>query len=159
MRKAGIFLAILALAASGCAQPIDEEAEAAAIRRAEDEYVNAARAKDLERTLFYYADDASVFPPNAPVVTGKAAIQAAYSEWLADPAFALSVQPTKVEVSRMGDLAYLVGTYEFTVSDPDGKPLTDRGKYVDVWKKQPDGTWKHVIDIWNSDQPAAAVEE
>jgi ketosteroid isomerase-like protein len=45
------------------------------------------------------------------------------------------------------------------MSDPSGKPINDRGKYLAVWKKQPDGTWKCVMDIWNSDLPASAPAE
>jgi ketosteroid isomerase-like protein len=48
------------------------------------------------------------------------------------------------------------GTVEVTVNDAKGKPVTDRGKFVEIWKKQADGTWKCVVDMWNSDLPAAA---
>ena len=41
-----------------------------------------------------------------------------------------------------------------TVNDAKGKPVTDRGKYVEAWKKQADGAWKVVEDIYNSDLPA-----
>jgi uncharacterized protein (TIGR02246 family) len=151
-----VLVVLLVLAAGGCAPPVDVEAERAAIRAAEDRYLEAAQAKDLEGVLSFYADDCSLFPPSAPIITGKEAIRAAWAEWLADPAFAMRVLPTKVEVSRAGDLAYLIGTYEFTVTDAEGNPVTDRGKYVDVWKKQPGGTWRHVVDIWNSDGSAAS---
>jgi ketosteroid isomerase-like protein len=73
---------------------------------------------------------------------------------MASPGFALSWQASKVEASRGGDLAYSVGTYELTMNDPKGKPVTDRGKYMTVWKKQPDGQWKVVTDMYNSDLPA-----
>jgi ketosteroid isomerase-like protein len=53
-------------------------------------------------------------------------------------------------------LAYSHGTYEVTVNDPEGNPVTDKGKWVTAWEKQPDGTWKIVADIWNSDGPAAS---
>ncbi|MEE8113118.1 MAG: hypothetical protein V3T23_02065, partial [Nitrososphaerales archaeon] len=65
-------------------------------------------------------------------------------------------QTTKVEVSRSGDLAYSHGTYEETVNDPEGNPVTNKEKWVTVYEKQPDGTWKVVADIWNSDGPAAS---
>ena len=59
----------------------------------------------------------------------------------------------KVEVSRGGDLGYASGTYEFTFNDAKGKPITDRGKYFTLWKKQSDGKWKAVVDMYNSDLP------
>jgi ketosteroid isomerase-like protein len=59
-------------------------------------------------------------------------------------------------VSSAGDLGYTTGSYEVTVNDAEGNPVTSRGKVVVVWKKQPDGNWKAVLDIWNSDGPAAS---
>ncbi|MBA2471329.1 MAG: hypothetical protein H0V41_03460 [Pseudonocardiales bacterium] len=50
-------------------------------------------------------------------------------------------------MARSGDLAYSTGTYAFA------NPPIDKGKFVDVWKKQADGSWKAVIDIFNSDLP------
>jgi ketosteroid isomerase-like protein len=71
----------------------------------------------------------------------------------------MSWQPTKAEASRGGDLAYTVGTYQFTLNNAKGKPVTDRGKYMTVWKKQPDGKWKAVADTNNSDLPAPSASK
>jgi ketosteroid isomerase-like protein len=60
-------------------------------------------------------------------------------------------------VAQSGDLAYLLGTYVETATDPQGKPVTDKGKLLEVWKKQVDGKWKWVADTYNSDLPAAAA--
>jgi ketosteroid isomerase-like protein len=62
-----------------------------------------------------------------------------------------------VEVAKSGDIAYLYGAYELTMNDAQGKPETDYGKNVEIWKKQPNGVWKCVVDTWNSDLPAAPV--
>ncbi len=158
MRKIVISLAaLLALAVSGCAPQVDVEADKAAIRDLSDvQWLNAAQAKDVDTVLSFWADDGSVFPPNAPIVTGKEAIRARQSEAYSRPGFAISWQTTKVEVSRSGDLAYSHGTAEVTVNDPEGNPVTNKEKWVTVWEKQPDGTWKIVADIWNSDGPAAS---
>jgi ketosteroid isomerase-like protein len=66
---------------------------------------------------------------------------------------------TKVEVAKAGDLAYVSGTYEETMTDASGKPGKDRGKYLEIFRKQTDGTWKCIRDIWNSDLPASATTE
>ena len=60
---------------------------------------------------------------------------------------------TKADVARSGDLAYMIGTYELSLNDASGKPVHDRGKYAEVWKKQTDGQWKVVADMFNSDLP------
>ncbi len=152
-----IIATLLVLAVSGCAPQVDVEADKAAIRDLSDvQWLNAEQAKDVDTVLSFFADDASSFPPNASIVTGIEAIRARLSEEYSGPRFAISWQTTKVEVSRSGDLAYSHGTHEVTVNDPEGNPVTDKGKWVTVWEKQPDGTWKVVVDIWNTDQPAAS---
>ncbi|MEP7072483.1 MAG: hypothetical protein ABI839_08855 [Verrucomicrobiota bacterium] len=62
----------------------------------------------------------------------------------------------QVEVAKSGYLACVSGTYEETMTDASGKPAKDRGKYVEIFKKQADGTWKAILGIWNSDLPASA---
>jgi len=138
-------------------QRIDVEAERAAIRGMTMEWVNAATAKDVEGMVVGFADDASLLPPNAPVAAGKEAIRTVWSELVERPGLSQSTEATTVEVSSRGDLGYAVGTYESTWNDPEGNRVTDRGKWVAVYKKQPDGTWKCVLDIWNTDQPAPAT--
>ena len=160
MRTAEVFLAALVvLATSGCAQPVDSEAERAALLQADAAWAQAASAKDLDGTVSFLAEGASMLPPNATIVTGEEALRELWSEEFATPGYALSWQASKAEVSAGGDLGYTFGTYEFTMHDPEGNPVTDRGKYVTVWKKQLDGSWKAVADIWNSDQPAAPATE
>jgi uncharacterized protein (TIGR02246 family) len=159
MKKLLLTLAtVVALAASGCAPQVDVAAEEAAIRELTDvEWMEAGQAKDLDRWMSFYTDDALLFPPNAPLVTGKEAIRAVTSELLSNPGYEASWQTTKVEVARSGDLAYSYGPQETTVNDAEGNPVTDRQKWVGVWKKQPDGSWKCAVLIVNSDGPATAA--
>jgi len=65
---------------------------------------------------------------------------------MADKNFALSFGPTKIEVSKSGDLAYELGDYSLTVSDKKGRAQTTKAKYVVVWGKQADGSWKALVD-------------
>ncbi len=143
---------------SGCNQPPPptqqdaRAAEEAAIRAASAEWAKAAAAKDLEKTLSYYADDASMFPPNAPIVTGSDARRKTWTGLLAPDELVFSNAATKVEAARSGDLAYETGTFEESFKDATGNPARVTGKYVVVWKKQPNGPWKAVVDIFNTDQ-------
>jgi len=98
-------------------------------------------------------------PPNAPANATKEGIRKGWQDLLASPGFVISWKTTKVEVAKSGDLAFLSGTYEVTMNDPSGKPINDRGKYVEVWEKQADGKWKCGTDIWNSDLPIAPAEK
>jgi ketosteroid isomerase-like protein len=138
---------------------VDVEAERTAIRNAADvELLNAAKAGDVERLVTFQADGASMFPPNAPIATGKEAMRGVWSDITASPS--VDWQTSSVEVSSAGDVAYSWGTYELAVTDAEGNPATEIGKWVNVWKKQPDGTWKQAVIIWNADQsaPTSAAE-
>ncbi len=160
MKKLFLLLAtVLVLAASGCAPQVDVEAEEAAIREVLAGWAEAWNDKDVERVLSSTTEDASLLPPNAPIATGREALRALVTQIVESPGYTLTVEITKVEASRAGDLAYSSGTYEITVDDPEGNPVTERGKWVLVCKKQPDGTWKVVTHIWNSDGPAAAATD
>ena len=72
---------------------------------------------------------------------------------MSDPNFSLSFAPDEVVVARSGDLAYDIGSYALTMSDPEGNPATQKGYYVDVWKKNATGEWKVAVDAPVSDPP------
>ncbi len=149
----------LLLLASACTQPAQPDtraADEAAVRDADAQWSKTAGSGDVDGTVAYYVDDASLLPPNAPIASGKQAIRAMWASLLA-PGTTISWEATKVEVARSGDLATVIGTYQDSVKDPQGNPVNDRGKFVEVWKKQADGKWKVVADIFNSDLPAAAA--
>jgi uncharacterized protein (TIGR02246 family) len=122
-----------------------------AIRDIDTKWSNTAGAKDLDKTVSVYADDASMLPPNAPIATGKDSIRAAWSQLMALPGFSLSFAPSKVVVSKSRDLAYEIGSFQLTVNDAQGKPATSVGKFVVAWQKR-DGQWKVVADIFNDDK-------
>jgi len=127
--------------------PADHRAEdEAAIRALDADWVNAVAAKDAQRCASFYADNGSLLPPGAPIATGKDEIQKAWGGWLEAPGFVLTFRPAKIEVSRAGDLAYDFGDYQMTSNDKKGKPQTVKAKYVVVWGKQPNGTWKVLFD-------------
>ena len=134
--------------------PDTRAADERAVREADAACLKAVTAKDVEGTVSFFAEDALKLQPNAPMLTGKESLRKWVSEAMATPGFATSWQTSKVEASRGGDLAYAVGTYQSTLSNAKGKPVTGRGEYVDVWKKQPDGHWKIVVDMANSEVPA-----
>jgi uncharacterized protein (TIGR02246 family) len=150
----------LLLLASACDRQTPADTRAAdesAVREQDAQWSKTAGANDLDGTVSYYSDDASMLPPNAPIATGKQAIRAVWASMLS-PAVTVSWEVNKVEVARSGDLAYVMGVYQIAPKDAQGKPLADRGKMVEVWKKQADGKWKTVADIFNSDLPTAPAE-
>ena len=135
--------------------PDTRDADIKAVKDVEAAWVEDIARKDVDKFASYYSDDASLLMPNVPIINGKENIRAALTPMLADPNFALTFQSTRAEASKGGDFVYTVGTYSMTVSNPkDKKPVTDQGKYLTVYKKQADGSWKAVADMNNSDMPA-----
>jgi ketosteroid isomerase-like protein len=126
-------------------------ADEAALRKLDDEWSRAVGSRDVEKAISYYTDDAVVMLPNIPTLTGKEATRPVWKAMLESPSFSGGWKATKVEVARSGDMAYISGDYEFKEQDDSGKPLTDKGKYLEVWRKQADGSWKCVADMFNSD--------
>jgi ketosteroid isomerase-like protein len=99
-----------------------------------------------------YAEDAIELPSNQAAVQGKSAIQA----WMAAyPPFS-NFQEESMEIEGQADLAYDRGTYSMTLTPAGATPILDRGKYLTIWRKQADGTWKVVRDTFSSDLPVTA---
>ena len=119
------------------------------LAKLDDEWSKAAVAKDVERVASYYAEDAIAYPPNQPAAVGKAAAKKVWATYFSDPTFAISWKTEHAEVA--GELGYTSGTYEDSFKGPDGKTIREKGKYVCVWRKQKDGGWKALHDIWNTD--------
>ncbi|MFI5154872.1 MAG: YybH family protein [Chitinophagales bacterium] len=138
-----------------CGTPrVDKEGEIEKLMRISEEWSKAAGTDSLEKILSYWADDAVVLSPGMATVKGKAAIREFVESSLKMPGFKISWKPISVEVSKSGDLAYMLEENQISVNDSLGHPMTDINKGVTVWRKEEDGTWKNAVDIWNSN-PAA----
>jgi len=137
-------------------KPSDNQPVEQLLRDLDAKWAKAAAAKDVEQTIAFYSDDAIVFPPNATSAATKEAIRNGWKEMLGSPGFIISWKPIKVQVGRAGEMAWVSGTYELTMNDASGKPINDRGKYLEVWEKQTDGNWKCAADMWNSNLAVSA---
>ena len=106
-----------------------------------------ASARDLNRVLPFWADDATIVTPGMPPVVGKDAIRKYVSGAFATPGFSITWKTEKVEISQSGDLAYSTGTDRISLNTPDGKSVTEENRGVAIWKKQVDGSWRVVLDM------------
>jgi ketosteroid isomerase-like protein len=131
----------------------DGRSDEATLRKLDDEWSKAAGAKDIEKTVSFYSDDAIVLVPNSPLLKTKEQIRTLWTGMFSIPGFGGGWQPTKIEIAKSGDLAYIHGRYEIKEVDPSGKPLTDTGNYLEIWRKQSDGNWKCIVDTFSSDLP------
>ena len=137
--------ALLVLAAAAAPKP-DVEAERAAIRAADIEMSDATVARNVDAFLAHLSEDVSFLPENGPTAAGKAAVRELWAAFFAPSGPTLSWQPTRAEVSQSGDLGVSTGAYELKARDPEGKPVTRRGRYLTVWRKHKEGSWRVVFD-------------
>jgi ketosteroid isomerase-like protein len=121
----------------------------AAIRQSGADFAASMLAKDFTKAAASYTADAVVLPANGPAATGRAAIEQLLGTFPPLSAFTLN----SVEIEGVGDIAYHRGTYFMTMQLPGGITVSDSGKYLEIRRRQPDGTWLTTRDIWNSDIP------
>ena len=103
---------------------------------------------DVEAISMAYTEDAEWLVPEAPPIKGRQAIAQTWKHIVGNGGNKTRVEVR--EVQEAGDWAYDVGT--FTATAPDGSVLNS-GKYIVIWRIQPDGSWKIHRDIFNWDIP------
>lgn len=155
MRTTLILLFVASLALFGCEtnKPIDLEALRQQIRNADANWSAASHLKDVDRFISFVSADCQFMPPVNSAVVGALAIRGWISEISALPGFDLRWRATTVELAPSGDLGYTTGNYNFRVISPDGSPVSDVGTYATIWRKQADGTWKVVVNVFSSFDP------
>lgn len=137
---------------SGCGSPrVDVEAEEQRLMELSREWSDVAAGDDVEALMSYWADDAVMMAPGQPPLRGKDAIREFVSSTGELPGFSVGWEPLEAHVSGSGDMAYLIEQNQMTMPDSTGALTTQYNKVVTVWKKQEDGSWKNVVDMWNSD--------
>ena len=155
--KASLWMGVVAILASAACGPqaLTPPADLAAERTALMDTDRAWFASQGDEGKFasFVAENAVWLPAGIPLVSGKERYLAVSSELFAAPGTRLTWQPSSAEVSESADLGYTIGSYELTVNDANGDPVTSLGKYLTVWRKETDGQWRVVADCFNSDAP------
>lgn len=132
--------------------------EEAAIRSTDAQWLAAARAKDLEKTVSFWADDATLFPMQSTPISGTNAIREYVGTSFASPDFSISWTTDKVVVAPSGDMAYATGSDQFVFRSSPTAVVSQKTSGVVIWKKLPDGTWKAVVDMWTPQGPAKPID-
>ncbi|UCG68005.1 MAG: DUF4440 domain-containing protein [Thermoplasmata archaeon] len=136
-------------------KPLSDE-DVAVIKTLYDEWDPAVKSRDWDTVENLYTEDTVVMPPNMPLVEGREAVKVFFENY--PPLKEMSFSP--LEIDGYGDIAYVSGTYSMIIQ-PEGapEPIHDTGKYLEIRRKQEDGSWLLAIDIFNSDLPLPAPAE
>ena len=100
----------------------------------------------------WFAPDGVTLGNGAAPVVGRLAI-AKSANWTAKE-YQLTWTPTDAVMGPSGDIGYTWGHFEGRSKDANGNPITTSGRYISIWRKEPDGTWKVVLDA-GANEPAA----
>jgi ketosteroid isomerase-like protein len=143
---------ILFTVLTGCNEDtIDTKTEGERLMQISREWSKSAATDSMEKILSYWADDAVVMSPGQPPLKGKNSIREMIEGASKIPGFKISWEPLSVFVSKSGDLAYMIEQNQITVNDSLGNPVTEFNKSVTIWRKEADGSWKNIVDMWNAD--------
>jgi uncharacterized protein (TIGR02246 family) len=123
------------------------------IEEADAKYSEAIRQSNVAGVVDVYTVDATMVPPDGEIVKGKQAIEELYKRF-----FQMGMKEivfTTIEVGGSGNMAYEIGKSKVRIQPEGQAAMTDSTKYLVIWKRQADGTWKVHVDIWNVNAPPA----
>lgn len=142
----------LGLACAGMSAA-DPAADRAAIAAATADTEAAENAGSVERMRAHLAEDVVMMAPDMPAVVGAAAVAEAMGGFF--DSFAMEIDYESEEIGVVGDLGFDRGTFSQTLTPKAGGPaIAGTGKYLWIYRRSPDGTWKQSRVIWNSSDPA-----
>ena len=125
----------------------DIEAERKKLLDTDYEFARTSVKKGPSAAFYLYlADNAMQLPEGGLPIYGRNAIY----ETMKGDHYDLLWTPVKADVARSGDLGWTWGKFVVVIRNNDGTETKQYGKYLNIWRKQPDGKWKVVVDMGNA---------
>ena len=145
-------LCVFALSACSASSGLSQR-DVTAVRESMDAYVRTSLAGDWDAWGKLVLSDVVAMPPNHAPLLGRDAAVAYVKTYPKLTKFSTNVD----EITGQGDLAYARGRYSITTEAPDGKTSTERGSFIEIHRRQSDGSWPFARLIWHSDAPLSAA--
>jgi len=118
------------------------------------DFAKALIAKDAAAAASVYDENASLLPPNEPIITGRANIEAYWQGAIDAGLFDAKVET--ISASSDGNLGYEIGTFELKFQLEDGTILVDKGKYTEILQRNAEGKWISLYGMWSANEPMPA---
>jgi ketosteroid isomerase-like protein len=142
----------LLLLCTGCKEAnVDRDVEAQKLMNLSREWSTVASTGNIDSLMTYWTDEAVMMAPGQPPLRGKDAIRSFVEASGEIPGFEVSWEPISAHISEDGSMAYLIERNQMTYNDSLGNRVVEHNKVVTVWRKNENGSWENVIDMWNSD--------
>ncbi len=146
--------AALIFAACAAESPPAAPADPSVLMDADRAFAAAVAQDGTDAWVSWFAEDGAQIVPTTGEVRGHEAIRELMAA-LDDPANELTWEPLRADIAASGDLGWTTGTYVSKTTLPDGTTREGDGRYVTIWRKQTDGSWKVVMDLGNPTSQAA----
>ena len=154
MKKLIIIVLIIVTFISCNQKEVDTKSEGEKLMQTSREWSQVAASKNADSILSYWTDDAIVISAGEADLKGKNGIRQMVEGSFKNPGFKISWEPKSAEISKSGDLGYLLETTKMTMTDSLGKASVQNFNAVTIWKKQADGSWKCAVDVLSPDTGA-----
>ena len=135
------------------------EADLELLRESNNQYATFTASQDIEKWIKLYDDQAILYPAGSSPIQGLDKIQEHGNGFASLQGFGVEFELVNIEVSNDGTMGYTTNHLTLSYTNSDGDKVTTSGPDFHVWKRQEDGSWKIVIDMWNSDQPDLIVSQ
>ena len=145
IRFTSLFLILIYF--GGCMSNVDLDKERTLLFKTDQEFAEKSKEIGPAEAFYLYMDNDGIqIPVNGEVVIGDESIR---NRMLSAGEYQLFWVPKKAEVALAGDMGWTWGTYTYQATDDAGNAIERKGKYLNIWKKQEDGSWKVSVDIGN----------
>jgi uncharacterized protein (TIGR02246 family) len=149
-----LLLLLVALTLAGCSgRDVSDQAEVSASKvelgQMNRDFAAALNAKDAQAAAALYTEDAVLIPPGEPLVRGREAIEE-YWRGAIESGGVRDVSVETMDALSSGSLGYETGSFILTANGPDGEAVIDRGRYIELLRREPDGRWLSTHGIWNA---------
>ncbi len=142
--------AALFLLLTGCQPRVDVAAATSDLLMTDRAWATlAAAAGPVDSVVDYWTADARIILAGQPVLVGADALRQMVTGTRAIPGFRISWSPDSAVVSPAGDFGYTYGANQITAPDSTGTLHTAEGRYIAIWRKEPDGRWRCAAEIYN----------